>query len=100
MVGFQFLVITSLFSENLMFSVTCTFSHCDLALVVRKQWFFLNFSCLWRMSLLEHSAHLWLKEKNVWLPYWRAAPCRVLSVISVQAPLYCFRANPDRGGSL
>lgn len=40
---FPVLVITSLFSGNLMFSVTCTFSHWDLALVLRKQWFFLDF---------------------------------------------------------
>ena len=44
MVGFQFLVITSLCPGNLMFSVTCTFSHCELALVLKKQGdFFLVF---------------------------------------------------------
>lgn len=37
MVGFQLLVITSLFPGKLMFSVTCTFSHCELALVLKKQ---------------------------------------------------------------
>lgn len=43
-VGFQFPVITSLFPGNLMFSVTCTFSHCELALVLKKQGdFFLVF---------------------------------------------------------
>lgn len=71
--GFQFLIITSLFSGILMFSVTCTFSHCDLALILRKQsGFSLTFSfCLWRILLLENSAHLWLKEKKLWLPYWQ-----------------------------
>lgn len=37
MVGFQLLVITSVFPGKLMFSVTCTFSHCELALVLKKQ---------------------------------------------------------------
>lgn len=35
--AFSFLVIRSSFSGNLMFSVACTFSFCDLALVLRKQ---------------------------------------------------------------
>lgn len=55
MVGFQFLVITSLLSGYLMFSVTCYFSHCDLALVLRKQCFFFIFSvceerCCWKIQ--------------------------------------------------
>lgn len=40
-VGFQFPVITSLFPGTLMFSATCTFSHCELALVLKKQGGFL-----------------------------------------------------------
>ena len=36
-VGFQLLVITSLFPGKLLFSVTCAFSHCELALVLKKQ---------------------------------------------------------------
>lgn len=48
--AFPFLVITSLFSGNLMFSVTCTFSHWDLALVWRKQ---SGFSLIFFFSVCE-----------------------------------------------
>lgn len=77
-VGFQFLVITSLFSENLMCFCNLHFLTLWLGTCLKETvglFFPLNFFCLWRILLLEHSAHLWLKEQKVWLPCWRVAPC-------------------------
>ena len=88
-VGFQFLVITSLFSGNLIFFVTCTFSHCDLALILRKQsGFSLTFFCLWRILLPENLAHVWLEGKHAAI--LAGSVLCVLSVILVQSPLFLF----------
>lgn len=92
MIGF--LVITSLLSGNLMFSVTQTFSHCDLALVF-KQKFERFFSplvceefCCWE------TACIWLPVKEVWVSHWHVRCYCALTVILVWCALILW-INPE-----